>query len=170
MQKQLRHYREVCLLCIFMACKVQLSDEEWGNIQFHDSEISSNLRPWKCILIMLLEECGFRSSGVCFCLVWLMFFALMQINGPFFFFYNGATEELTLLKCDSWSWWMCVVLNTCSCENIFLCRPLRRCVHTVIKMVVPHPQIHYLNLNQGLHTQSCSPQEMYWRQLYYNKP
>lgn len=34
---------------------------------------------------MLLDGCSSKTIALCFCLVWLMYFALMQINWPFFF-------------------------------------------------------------------------------------
>lgn len=33
---------------------------------------------------MLSDGCSSRTVALCFCLVWLMYFALMQINWPFF--------------------------------------------------------------------------------------
>ena len=79
----------------------------------------------------MLDECGSRSIALCFCLVWLMYFA-SKLAPLFFFCYNPQTEELTQLLSDSWSRWRCLLFwKPASSENICFSHTLLWCsVHT----------------------------------------
>lgn len=97
------------------------------------------MRHRKHILIMLLDECTSETTALHFCLVWLMYFVLMQINWPFF--------QFTKRRADSAPVWQLKSGDVWCFENLLLWKYLSSvvssdAVSTHNETIVSHSKIH----------------------------